>query len=809
MGKYETIRCSGCSHAYVTESPVSVCPVCGKTNYSAAGGLIAIAIIAGIVLFALSLFGALVWAIVAKKKSLSKLHAVGAFVLGVGACFFWYDYQSSSEDSVLPMLGYLLNIVGMFLAARQLRQKSDFSMGDDDDESPFEAENEGGEHQGSQPSLDVLPTASTNEAQHQSGTVLRLLTNRDVRVYFCSTLVNEDSTLCLVEGDGQLASAQESEGATTLRALYKEGWHLSHVEKTGASAQLAAFNFLLTVKRSEGAAVKALGTLNHRKIKQKGKGLNTRASKPSESVVRHKRIAQKRSKAPLPEMPLVPESIPIVPQHAESSPIIMDHAVDEVADDLDLSGWIEPGTPSIPPPPPEDSFSSKNIEPTLVAPNKSSKGLAMFVVGVLVAGLIGMVVSWLDQQAKEQESAEIQKNLWADLKMYKTDPDENRKGMPNGSLDRARKAYELHPTPDSAALVALAAVWESGWHFGKARWKARKFERDDEFTKKALQGEARPAALLARAWLTSNACVLMTAEAESNSAQATKLCKEGKNVYKRARKALSGDKSLDWLYFESLWTEVRFMNKYIEKVLETDSPGEDLLSHTKSLCNTGREVLEAGPVNDVELALQCTKASAIRKDWSAYIAWVQTHLELASDDGNPSSRAVGSAFWSASPDCKDFQTSKRHRLKHRVPIPYNNKGEASDFCTVVGYAALGCTEFGVDVWDEQNPLSSSPYDWKGMIAAVRSASSVLLSNGVSCVYSAEVHNPYQLNGALDRIEDRMTPSESAYSRQRTGSTGSDVCSGRNSKGYPTKCVPCCEQYFGGTETCYLLCGTYY
>ena len=476
---------------------------------------------------------------------------------------------------------------------------------------------------------------------------------------------------------------------------------------------------------------------------------------------------------------------------------------------MELYKKAEPAAVNPPPPatPPVQERTEDVTVPIQPQPSSSGKGVKWFVLGVAATAMIGLFAVWVVQQAKEQESAEIQEALWADLKLYKTDADENRKGMPNGSLERARKAYDLHPTPDSAALVALAAVWESGWHFGKARWKARKFERDDEFTKLAMEGDARPAAILARAWLTSNACVLLKSERSSASAQSGRLCDEAKETYARARAALAGKKDLEWLYFESLWTEVRFINRHIEQVLETDSPDSQSLDRLETLCDAGREKLKAGPVNDVELALQCTKAAAIRKDWTGYISWVQTQLELGADKDTPSSRAVGSAFWSASADCKDFETSKRHRLKHRVPIPYNNTGEANDFCTLIGYAALGCSEFGVDIWDKQSPSSTSKYDWKGMMSAIRTASTSLYANNTKCVYSEELHSPSQLISALDRVSDRMNPTTPSY--YRSTSTGSDVCAQRNSKGYPTKCVPCCDKYFGGTETCYLLCGTYY
>lgn len=66
------------------------------------------------------------------------------------------------------------------------------------------------------------------------------------RVYFSHSFVNEESEIHPIDGS---TNDVIIEGKTNLKELYAQGFRLTKAEKTGASAQLDAFNFLLHLER--------------------------------------------------------------------------------------------------------------------------------------------------------------------------------------------------------------------------------------------------------------------------------------------------------------------------------------------------------------------------------------------------------------------------------------------------------------------------------------------------------------------------------------------------------------------------------
>ena len=73
------------------------------------------------------------------------------------------------------------------------------------------------------------------------------------RVYFCHSLVSEESEIHPLDGSTNDVIV---EGKTNLKELYAQGFRLTTAEKTGASAQLDAFNFLLHLERNVEKVVK-------------------------------------------------------------------------------------------------------------------------------------------------------------------------------------------------------------------------------------------------------------------------------------------------------------------------------------------------------------------------------------------------------------------------------------------------------------------------------------------------------------------------------------------------------------------------
>tara|TARA_B110000285_G_C14904521_1_gene504887 strand:- start:78 stop:572 length:495 start_codon:yes stop_codon:yes gene_type:complete len=76
--------------------------------------------------------------------------------------------------------------------------------------------------------------------------VLKTLENSNSRVYFSQSFLNEMSELFPLDAS---TNSVIPEGKTNLQSLYSSGFRLIKAEKTGASAQLDAFNFLLQVER--------------------------------------------------------------------------------------------------------------------------------------------------------------------------------------------------------------------------------------------------------------------------------------------------------------------------------------------------------------------------------------------------------------------------------------------------------------------------------------------------------------------------------------------------------------------------------
>ena len=76
--------------------------------------------------------------------------------------------------------------------------------------------------------------------------IIQKLISANNRTYFCYSLVNTESLLYLInpETNSILESSE-----TDLSRLYKEGWRLIDVDKTGRNAQLDAFNAVVRLEK--------------------------------------------------------------------------------------------------------------------------------------------------------------------------------------------------------------------------------------------------------------------------------------------------------------------------------------------------------------------------------------------------------------------------------------------------------------------------------------------------------------------------------------------------------------------------------
>lgn len=91
------------------------------------------------------------------------------------------------------------------------------------------------------------------ELKKASQAILDTIEQSNYRVYFSHSLINEESEIHPIDGSTNVVII---EGKTNLKKLYAQGFRLIKAEKTGASAQLDAFNFLLHLEREGQKAAK-------------------------------------------------------------------------------------------------------------------------------------------------------------------------------------------------------------------------------------------------------------------------------------------------------------------------------------------------------------------------------------------------------------------------------------------------------------------------------------------------------------------------------------------------------------------------
>ena len=70
----------------------------------------------------------------------------------------------------------------------------------------------------------------------------------EINIYFATSFTNETANIAKISGEGASAQIDRST-ITTTKAMYEEGWRLTHAIKTAGSAQLESFNFLLIFER--------------------------------------------------------------------------------------------------------------------------------------------------------------------------------------------------------------------------------------------------------------------------------------------------------------------------------------------------------------------------------------------------------------------------------------------------------------------------------------------------------------------------------------------------------------------------------
>jgi hypothetical protein len=119
MADQSRIDCK-CGYSYLTTSISSNCPQCGKTNWTAAGGMIIIAFIIALVIFVLLIAGSISWAYYCLKNKLNKWHSIGSLALGIVSILAFSSIYKYREYPIMSIIAYLLNTLGVLLSIYNL-----------------------------------------------------------------------------------------------------------------------------------------------------------------------------------------------------------------------------------------------------------------------------------------------------------------------------------------------------------------------------------------------------------------------------------------------------------------------------------------------------------------------------------------------------------------------------------------------------------------------------------------------------------------------------------------------------------------
>jgi hypothetical protein len=325
--------------------------------------------------------------------------------------------------------------------------------------------------------------------------------------------------------------------------------------------------------------------------------------------------------------------------------------------------------------------------------------------------------------------------VWSELRAHKIETEKNDQATIMALLKRTKRLHDAaEDIPETLALVALTTVWANQWHHRGKKWNKNQFKAHDVLTTRALQADGSPTAILARTWLTSNACTLMPKQDPDRIST----CHEALNGYEQFR---TTDQQVDaWFRFEALWTEVQFLNRYRAN-FGGEIDEEEVLARTLSVCDEGLGIVGTSPINNTYLFGDCTTAMAEGQKWPQYFKTVRKHLNLKKGNKEDHSIAARGAFKHANPACEDLKMVGKHRWKHQLPLPTTVRNGQDAFCIVVGHMALRCAEFGVDIAKQYR--RGDREDWAGLgnfaVNDLDPASAVK-----SCAYTDTYHDPTKM-----------------------------------------------------------------
>lgn len=311
---------------------------------------------------------------------------------------------------------------------------------------------------------------------------------------------------------------------------------------------------------------------------------------------------------------------------------------------------------------------------------------------LLFAGAFSLLwigISLRQGNARSARGRDLAEGAASRLRQYKTDPAVNRDAT---ALPAVRAILEesvalTGPGERGDALLALATVWDQGWHMtGKKGFDAGQFIEAQDLCSRA--SGTFPETHVATAFLQGGACKLRGERAPTAAMEACLLAEEASNA---ALVRLPADSQWGWLHVEAAWAGV--MAGTNRARLEMDPRGEAgraaAAVSVVARCRAVEGALSWAPVNGVELAEDCVLAAGMARDATAYLHWVGLLVGLNPDGAAAriSKNRAARVYRAAAPECANMTVdAKRQPVGTRVPDDW------SGYCSVAGKIALGCGE---------------------------------------------------------------------------------------------------------------------
>lgn len=334
------------------------------------------------------------------------------------------------------------------------------------------------------------------------------------------------------------------------------------------------------------------------------------------------------------------------------------------------------------------------------ARDTSLRGCLIIAVAVSVLSIGGCagLVGWWDMRQVGLANNAADEALAA-LKSYKTRPEVNRDTSQRTVIRvQADGAWETRATPHSAAVRALALVWEQGWQDASRKWDPERYEAATAALKGA--GEREPATWLARATVEGGACRLNRADAMSAAH-----CDRALEALSTLKTVLPDSSDWSWMRVEAAWTEVLVRGELAGQAVNARSAeAPQRLATVLAACDAAAPYLEYGPVNAVELEQDCLNYAGLSQDWVRYYALADSLFSRSGVDKT----TVTHAYRAAGEQCADTTVNqKRGEWVIKGPV----------WCTAVGHAARGCVELAWDTIAKNQPLYRD-LEWDQLAASL-------------------------------------------------------------------------------------------